>query len=343
MKYFSDFSDNKNNNFNLIRLVATLIVIYTHCYGMTGRLPNKTEQPIAYFIYMLENVGVHIFFVVSGFLITRSYLYRKDYLRFLWARVLRIYPGLICAVIFSVFVIGLYDTNLNLKEYIFNKVTIRFIVDNLSLIKTNLELPGVFESSHLVNNHVNGSFWTLPAEARLYLYVCLLGVVGALAKPKLLNVVAASLIIMYIFYPKYIPLISDNTLYYYTSLMFLIGALFYINKDKVPSSGYIVIILFSVLVYVIYFKYEYKDIIYTVFIPYLVIWFAYNFPSLHFFNKIGDYSYGMYIYAFPIQQLIVTHNKDIGVNLYFLYSVSITSVIAIFSWHLIEKKALKLK
>ncbi len=342
MKFFSQFDDNKNNNFNLIRLSAALLVLYIHSYGLLGQLPSQKENPIAYFIYLLGNVGVDLFFLVSGFLVTRSYLSRKSLKAFLWARCLRIYPGLICAVFFSVFIIGLFNTSLTSREYVFNKEIYQFIGINLSLLKTAHSLPKLFEGN-FYPNQVNGSLWTLAIEVRLYLYVAVFGVLGVLVKQKLLNIIAIGLLVIYLFFPSTLPLISNHPLYYYPALLFLIGCLFYINKVFIPSNGFLVLLLFIALLWVVYFKNDYKVVVYTLFLSYFVFWFAYNLPILNGFNRMGDYSYGLYIYAFPIQQLIASQFNQISVNQFFLYSMLMTLLLAIPSWHLIEKKAIKYK
>jgi len=342
MKYFSQFDDNKNNNFNLIRLSAALLVLYIHSYGLLGQLPDQKENPFAYFIYLLGNVGVDLFFLVSGFLVTRSYLSRKSLKAFLWARFLRIYPGLLCAVFFSAFVIGFLNTSLSSREYLLNKEVYQFIGINLSLLKNAHSLPNLFESNHYPNQ-INGSLWTLAIEARLYLYVAVFGVLGVLVKQKIFNIIAIALLIIYLFIPLSIPLISNNKMYFYPALLFLIGSLFYINKAFIPSNGFLAMLLFFVLLLVMYFQDDYNVVAYTLFLSYFVFWFAYNLSFLNGLNKMGDYSYGLYIYAFPIQQLIASKFSHISVTQFFLYSVFATLLLAIPSWHLIEKKALKYK
>lgn len=342
MKTFSQFEDNKNNNFNLIRLIAALIVLYTHSYGLSGKLPDKFDNPIAYFIYLMGNVGVDMFFLVSGYLVTRSYIKRKKLTVFLWARLLRIIPGLACALFFSVFVIGALETQLDIRDYLRNKDIYNYFMVNLSLIKTVSGLPGVFEGNYY-SNQVNGSLWTLPAEIRLYLYVALLGVLGFFQRRWMINSVVMGLITLYYFAPQTIPLISDDQLYYYPALLFVMGSLFYVNRSFIPCNGLLLIALFISLISIVIYQYSYKNIVYTLFLLYFVFWFAYNLPILNYFNKIGDYSYGMYIYAFPIQQFIISHNRELGVNQFFLYSVLATLVLAVLSWHFIEKKFLQLK
>lgn len=342
MIFFSQYKDGRNNNFNLIRFCAALLVIYIHSYGLLGRIPEKNTEPFAYLIYLLGNVGVDIFFLVSGFLVTRSFKQRKNIVTFLWARILRIYPALFFALLLTVFGIGVLETNLSIRQYILHQDIYKYFVLNLSLVKTELNLPGVFEENY-IKNQVNGSLWTLPVEIRLYIYIAILGFCGILSKQQFFHVAIISLYSLSYYFPNNIPLISDNSLYYYPSLLFSLGALFYINKSIIPANGYVCLLLLLLLFYVLYFHIEYKAYIYTLSISYCVFWFAYNVPILNFFNRLGDYSYGMYIYAFPIQQMIITHYRTIETNQLFIISVMVSFIPAFMSWHLIEKKVLRYK
>ncbi len=342
MRYFSDYTDNKHNNFNLLRVCAALIVLYTHSYGLSGHHPHPQNTPIAYFIGQLGNIGVHVFFIISGFLVTRSYRHRNNITAFLWARFLRIYPGLCAALLFSVLIIGAYATELNRLDYFKERGVYQFFWVNLSLLKTELSLPGVF-MHNTFPNQVNGSLWTLPAEVRLYLYVALLGLLGFFIQAWRMALLAGVMVAMYVYRPVLIPLISDNTLYYYPALLFMIGSLTYLYKHFIPSSVVLLILLLALLVYCVQSKSDYKIIVYTLCLPYFVFWVAYNLSWLNITNKVGDYSYGLYIYAFPIQQLIISRDPTLSVDQFFWLSLSCTLVLAIPSWHLLEKPALSLK
>lgn len=342
MYNFAQYSDNKNNNFNVLRLSAALVVLYIHSYGLSGQVPDQMTTPIAYFIAQIGNLGVDMFFLISGFLVTRSYLSRKNIRAFLWARFLRIYPSLFFALLFSIFIVGWYDTQLETKNYLLHHRLPIFFLTNLSLYKTELSLPGVFVDN-VFKNSINGSLWTLPAEARLYLYVVLCGMLGLFSKRYRSILFACVMLGLYLFYPEHIPLIADNDLYFYPAFLFLIGSLFYINKAFIPANGWLVLVLLMLLVYTVYFLPECKAIIYTLSLPYFVFWGAYNGSWLNVTNKLGDYSYGLYIYAFPIQQFIISRSPDLSVDRFFVYSVLLALIPAILSWHLLEKPALKLK
>ena len=104
----SRLMDRRKNNFDFIRLMAASLVIFSHCFPLT--LPSENaEEPLMIVSggqITLGNLSVMIFFVVSGFLITQSFVYSQDLRKFLLARVLRIFPALIFLILATVFILG---------------------------------------------------------------------------------------------------------------------------------------------------------------------------------------------------------------------------------------------
>jgi peptidoglycan/LPS O-acetylase OafA/YrhL len=343
MKYLPRTFDKTNglNNFNLLRFLAASLVVYTHCYAFTGKLPQQHDY-FSYFIYSLGNVGVDTFFIISGFLITKSYLARNNFFVFMRARVLRLYPGLIAALLFACLLIGPLNTTVPLAEYFNSSQLTVYFFYNASLIKTVLELPGVF-SNNVCCNSVNGSLWTLPAEARMYVLIAGFGLAGILNKRKLYTAAIFLAALIYLVDKDKLPLISDNPLYYKLSWFFFSGSLFYIYREVIPQSNYVWIGLLALLFLSYLFFTEYLWLIYAAVLPYVTLWFAFNVNSLHAFNKMGDYSYGIYIYSFPIQQTIVSYLPGLDVIPLFYLSMLLTLVLAIPSWFFIEKPALQYK
>ncbi|MBP6749453.1 MAG: acyltransferase, partial [Xanthomonadaceae bacterium] len=144
------------NNFNLIRLFAAWLVIYSHAWAITGIDGSDLVGRMT----ITKSAGafaVDVFFVISGFLVAAS-LERRTWRAFLVARALRIYPALVVCVLATVFVLGPVMTTA--ADYWRDATTWRYLWANATLWRAEFWLPGVFET--LPRTAVNGSLWTLP-------------------------------------------------------------------------------------------------------------------------------------------------------------------------------------
>jgi peptidoglycan/LPS O-acetylase OafA/YrhL len=341
------YSQNKDNNFNLIRFIAAFLVLFSHSFiivtGDPSTVPLKLSLGITW-----GGVAVDVFFITSGFLIAGSFFNRKNLLTFIWARVLRIYPALTISMVFCVFVIGIYFTNLSSLEYLSNIDTYKYLIKNIILFfGVNYNLPGVFTENPYVNS-VNGSLWTLPFEVKMYAYLTVIGIILAITE-KLL---AKRITLFVFFFLAFIALTVNVTNHFfpYTSLnfsrlfyMFFVGVAYYKFRDKIVLSHRFFFLLATILLVSTLNK-EIFYVIYTCLLPYAVFYLAY-IPKggLRKFNTLGDYSYGIYIYAFPIQQSLVATMPNLSIFSMVIYSGMITLIMSYLSWHYIESKALKLK
>jgi peptidoglycan/LPS O-acetylase OafA/YrhL len=342
----AEYAIDRNNNFNLIRFLSAILVIFSHSFPLTGAANNEPLNAIVGMTW--GEVAVDIFFITSGFLITGSYFSRGNLLAFVWARFLRIYPALIVAVIFNVLVIGMCFTSFSVHEYLLNDQTKKFFLKNISLFfGVEFSLPGVFLDVPY-RGVVNGSLWTLPYEVRMYAILALVLGLGAFIskRTKCITFRRISLLIgffsicLHLFNPFPDTLPSHATRLFY---MFFVGAAFFIWKDKIILSSRaallgLIILLLSAL------NRELFNSVYCVIIPYLILYSAYV-PSgqIRKFNNYGDYSYGIYIYAFAAQQPLAQMVPGISVLTMTFMSILLTLPLAVFSWHLIEKPFLGMK
>lgn len=349
-KRLSEYTENRNNNFNLIRFLAAALVLCMH--GFVLAVGNIDLEKISWFIIRLNPGGmsVDIFFITSGFLIYGSIFRRKSILYFIWARVLRIYPALIVSIIFCTFIVGLFFTKNTALEYLCNYDVYKFFIKNITLIfGVEYQLPGVFFDNPY-KNVVNGSIWTLPYEVEMYVCLATISYILMLFEKWFntniikiiflcITIAAISLEICYNFK------LIDSSMPWFVHLfsMFFIGVSYYICRENI----YIYSKLFFLLVFLITSSFFLKEaffIVYYISLPYLLFYLAYV-PSgkIRMFNKIGDYSYGMYIYAFPVQQSIVALTPNISIFTMIVSSFFITLILAFLSWNFIEKKALEKK
>lgn len=343
----SRHANSRDNNFNLIRFIAASLVLYSHSFALTIGTPEA--EPLRTMLGMTwAGMAVDLFFITSGFLIAGSYISKSSTVAFIWARILRIYPALIVSVVYCVFVVGLWFTTLDAWDYLSSSQTHKFILKNTTLFfGVEYQLPGVFKDVPY-EGAVNGSIWTLPYEVKMYVILAI-----ALSCIVYFGKFVASVTLKSALFVLALTSISLHILNYYQALfpenavrlfyMFFVGAAFYAWRDKIRlSSGWFLVALSLLLVSTmdkdLYF------VTYTFLLPYLIFYVAYV-PAGHVrkFNGVGDYSYGIYIYAFPVQQSIVAIIPDISVAAMIVYSFFVTFILSFLSWHLIEKRCLKMK
>jgi peptidoglycan/LPS O-acetylase OafA/YrhL len=332
----------RDNNFNLIRLIAATLVIFSHSYVLAGRVG---QEPLAELFGMdSSHVAVHIFFVISGFLLTASLSERKNLLIYAEGRFLRIFPGLCVAVLFSALVIGGLFTTLARSDYFARREVWEFIGINSALILDKVQLrytlPGVFPN----NPNVNGSLWTLPYEVWLYIAFGALGWIGILNKRAIMNGFLLTVLTLFVFSRLSGLAAEFQTVHNFGrfSLYFFAGVAMYVNRDFVPLKLLPVILLW--LGMWLARGTALHGIITFLALVYSVFWFAYV-PAgwIRNYNQLGDYSFGTYIYAFPIQQSIIFVFGAIEPLALCALAIACTLPFAIVSWHLIEKNALGLK
>lgn len=363
MKYIKINSNSRENNFNLIRFLAAFAVLISHSFIAVKGYP--TADPLYDIVNnTMGGLAVDIFFVISGFLVTRSLIIRESITKYIWARILRIYPALIIATLIIVFGIGLIFTNLSASKYLTDTSTYQYLVKNIfTLAEPTDTLPGVFVDNNFPM-YISGQLWTLTYEIAMYAILALIGVFSLLIFKKIRSsnikyfVILIFIITFSVNFYYHLNKFTPNTLsislfddsYHFYIIFFInfcslfcYGSLLYIfrNKIKIPyffMIGFIILIVCSTANTYIY------SILYLIFMPLFIIGLAYlPYKPLHLFNRAGDYSYGIYIYAFPVQQSIAALLPQISVFNMIWISFGCTLTLAIISWHLIEKRMLKFK
>ncbi len=346
----------RDNNFNLLRMIAATMVIYSHTLALSGR--SETIGGVTSF----GTLGVRLFFVMSGFLITKSFLSRQSIKDFLLARFFRIYPGAWVAVIFCFFPVGWYFSSLDGAAYWLHPRVFRYFWKDLTLITGTANIPGVF-AENPIRGSVNASLWTLQYELILYLITGVLGVLALLQDKRRYAIVLGLTVLAYIFFKtegavnlaaflKGSGLRADRWLD--LSLLFVLGGSFHVYRERVPLNWFLGAL--SIILAFVSFRWGWRDWILPVCFSYGVLALAF-LPAgwVRNYNRLGDYSYGLYIYAFPVQQslmalylrarpgLAVVKGKSPAWEVlpYFLCSLLGALILAILSWHLVEKPALR--
>ena len=344
-KKLKSLAGDRDNNFNLLRLIAAFLVLFSHCYAISTGL--SSEEPLRSRLGVTPgSIAVDIFFVTSGFLVTRSLLSGKSFGNFVRARILRIFPGLVVAVSMTVFVLGPLLTTLPADQYLANRDTILYFLRNSTLVSgVSFTLPGVFETNPLKYG-VNFPLWSLPYEIGMYAGLAALWILLAPQRPKYTVRFRRAVFAIAIF-SLVAHIVShfvwrDSALLRLTA-MFAIGASFFLLRDRIALSPKRFAAC-AIFVLISTFNEHFFFFSYTLLLPFLVFCFAY-IPrgAIRRYNRVGDYSYGVYIYAFPIQQSIAYLIPGVGVGKMLVLSTALTAMCAILSWHLIESRALKYK
>jgi peptidoglycan/LPS O-acetylase OafA/YrhL len=337
----------RDNNFNLIRMVAAIAVLVSHSYALsTGRSDiEPMEKSLG---INMGDMAVDAFFVTSGFLVTASLLARRSVLDFLCARALRIYPALIVMVLLTVFGIGLAVTALPAGDYLGHGLTHRYLWKCATLIwGVAYVLPGVF-ADNPYKGAVNGSLWTMPFEIRMYGFLVIAWALLLFAKTHRANlfriaVVAACAVSGALLLRQHFMLGGESNglrLFF----MFFTGAAFQILKDRIRLSHAAFAVLLLALIAAAFVDRHTFFLLYVLSIAYLLFYLAYV-PGgrLRAYNRLGDYSYGFYIYAFPLQQTVALLVPGISVLAMVASAGTATLLAAVLSWHLAERHALAAK
>ncbi|WP_310600146.1 acyltransferase [Desulfobulbus sp.] len=343
----ADYTQSRDNNFNLIRIAAALAVLVSHSFPLA--LGSKAVEPLVDLAGMsLGGVAVDIFFFTSGFLVTASLLTRQSVKQFAWARILRIYPALIVVVLLSVFGVGLFFTTQPTTTYLADAKIYKYLLKCSTLITgVNQHLPGVFENNPFKNS-VNGSLWTMPYEVKMYIILaCVWSIVRLIPanKVKVFKIVlvlsaAISGILLLLVHFHVVNTGGKSLKFFY---MFFSGASFYILRDKIALSHTFFFLFLLLLVGALFNKHLFF-VSYVLVLGYCILYLAY-IPSgiVRKYNDLGDFSYGIYVYAFPVQQSVAALIPGVSVPVMMLYSSVVTLTLAVLSWSFVEKKALHLK
>ena len=327
-----------NNNFNLIRLIAAVLVVYGHSFELFRN--NGFEDPVKKILIddYSGSIAVYFFFFLSGIFILMSFNTSKTFFSFLIKRVFRIWPALIICIFLTTILIGPLFTSLNISQYFQSYVTWRYLVKNALLFKDYIKyLPGVFVNNHL-SAVVNGSLWTLPTEIKCYFLIFLFGGLSLLKTKVNIAILFILAIVLYL-------LNIDILLRFFLFSQAAKNFLFFIGGSLCYSwRKYIIVDFRLALLLIISCIFLYHR---SLFFPVFYLTLCYSVLTLGAANCIlkirlpGDYSYGIYIYGFLVQQIVQAMFPSLTSYCSLLITIPITTALSVLSWHFIEFPANK--
>jgi len=331
-----------DNGFDILRLLGAVFVLFGHAYPLAGQPASP-----GFLGNHIQTIGVKIFFVISGYLITKSWLSEPKVSRFVQKRFLRIFPGLAANVVFVSCVLAASVTALGAAEYFGSHGLLRYFRN--ILFYPVYDLPGVF-ASNIYPVAVNGSLWSLPVEVLMYVTVPILFLNGRRNSLLFAAIVTALFCAVGLEYVRIQPS-GEPTVIYGTNLIsaadvacyFQIGALYTFVDQRFLKRPILALATLFICARAVN-HYVLGEIVLMLLLPYCVISLGSIRSSLIARGLKGvDLSYGLYLYGFPVQQLLMHKMTDLAPVTQFLYALPITLALAACSWFLIERPALKLK
>ena len=341
MTAHQDTSSVRANAFDLLRLIGALLVIVEHSWVLTGHGAPMSGRTGSGF----GSIGVGIFFLTSGYLISTSWVTDPSPRRYAIRRALRIYPAYLVVIVGSTFVLGPLLTSLSTPDYFGHAGTWGYLGRNLAVFPVTYDLPGVFGT--VPQPHVvNGSLWTIRVEMLCYLGVVLLGVCGLLRRRLTLIVIATvglglataihvsgydgALI------PKLLGADAAEPLAF-----FALGMLARHFGPRIAPPWWIPVA--AVAVWVACWGTPVANLAAIVAVATSTFTVAFRSPAaLHHPTRGWDLSYGTYVLAFPVQQILV----QLGISNPWLLlpaAVAIVLPMAAVSWRFVERPVLQHK
>ena len=330
---------------NIVRILCSIGVVFSHSFSLLDLNNDWLYQHTQYDSF--GTVCVAIFFSISGYLMHDSWKSAPRLDVFFFKRLLRILPGLYGVILAAVLLLPIIQ-GIDWNIFWNNEYSWKYF-NNLLVFPTELFLPYVFDSNLI--RVANGPIWSIPYEVTMYAIIAL---VYALTKTRWCGIIIGTLLVLFMSYHVwvyYFEGVDTRIIFINLALLtrygvyFLMGSLLALYWHRISQK--IFFAMLSVLCVIIALYNQSTYILLMPFaLPFLVLYSAIELPisTLTSIRNFPDISYGIYLYAFPIQQIIISqHDRAIGPYRVFLYTMPIVILCALISTYLIEKPALKYK
>ena len=348
--------------FDFLRIALAISVVAAHTpYVAAG----SADSDQTWIVWFPQYAILVMFFALSGFLIAASGL-RLSLKEFLVNRGMRIVPALAVEIVLSALILGPIFTALPLSDYFTSIGTYKYFTNVFGLV--NYVLPGVFAGNPAPE--VNSSLWTVPFEYGCYALMTVFIVFGLLRRPALIVLGAVVLVGIglalqatgHVAQASQLPAGVAGTLHdkiFSTApflgrgaklpVAFMLGIAIYLYRNRIPYDGRLLAACCALCAAVAILgpaDWMTQPVLNALVSPALVYITAFlgvsKLPRLPLFSK-GDYSYGIYLYGFPMQQVVKVWLPHAPLIVQFAVALVLITLFAAFSWHWIEKPILKLR
>lgn len=326
------------DNFLVLRIVAALAVIYGHAPSIAPAVSDTDIFLLMGWGAYSGDIAVNVFFLISGFLVTGSYIRQKSLYKFAKARFLRVFPAFVLNVVALAIVYGALFSTLPVTGYLRSAGVWDYITTNLQMSSSMAwKLPGVFTEG-VKTATINGAQWTLPAEVRMYVLLGVMGALGLFASVRVTTVVLGALLLVATVRPELLPLHQD---WFRLAGYFALGVFVYMYRAtiRVRLEWVVALVLLAILtrhlpVYPVAFAMALSG---------TVLWIAYLTPPFRRLERFGDPSYGIYLWGWPSQQAVAHVLPSAELFVHVTLAVVMAVVLGYASWAVLEKRALRLK
>jgi peptidoglycan/LPS O-acetylase OafA/YrhL len=335
----------QGNNFDAIRLSMALAVVWSHSFAL--HQGTEDREPVSLLlngVYNSGNLAVMVFFMISGFLITQSFIRSRSLWSFMERRVRRIHPGYLVATSIGAFVVvPLYSTIMNMSVMEVAKTL------GGNLLLRNYVPPSNAFTANPVPNAVNGSLWSIPFEFWCYIGVAALSLFGLLTRRWfvvfLLIVVLFGRVVLDLLDKKpgggLVGLVIGWPYLWFAILpSFLLGMVAYSFQEFIPKSRLLLAVLVLTALSIAHLNHHLAHLLVAPTLAYGTFYAAFS-TSVRVYGaaRWGDFSYGTYLYAFPIQQMLfASYGQDFNLPAYIVLSMALSLFAGVCSWHLVEKR-----
>lgn len=317
--YLSEIAKGRNNNLDIMRFIAAMLVIFSHSVPISmgaeraDAISEWTDGRLSF-----GAIAVGVFFVTGGYLIAGSAERKNTVKAFFKARCSRIFPQLIFVTVLMTFIVGPIISGLTMGEYYRSSGSWKYLLNSVFILQHNL--PGVFDGN-IYGNTVNGPLWTLPVEFMCYI-MCFIAYKIRIMSKEVFKFTIPIAIIMAI-----LSIISGNV-FMITVLrpviLFYIGMGIYVYRSKIEINSLIGTISILLFIFCIFIKAD-SVAMYIIF-PYMIYYIAFGLKyKFYNFGKRGEFSYGMYLWGWPVAQTIC---MIFGGEMHWLLNAVLTSIVA---------------
>jgi peptidoglycan/LPS O-acetylase OafA/YrhL len=325
---------------NFIRLLAAIGVLISHSYPVSGEGPDPFIGNIP-----VGELAVSVFFVLSGFFIYSSSA-QHSLKEFTFLRAARIFPALVLVNTTVIFLIGpiLSIHGGNTNYWLTNSSPLSYFFYNSSLVFGLQSGIGTLLSSVPFPHVINGSLWTLPTEIKCYVLCALLALISKLVKNNL-PVYSCMILFAAIYVLNLLEISLTQSIFTIASLklflIFFTGAV--CARVNLPPNlkfgGWLFLTVIITLIFLLIPR-DLLPFFFWLVIP-LIAYTPMRIVRYFGFLNQRDYSYGMYLWAFPIAQVMVYFEVVDAALPLAISGGLITLLCALLSWHLLELPVLR--